>query len=75
MLSSLAKKISLSLTGLFLCLFLVIHLLGDFQLLLPEEKALLQFNAYASFLTELLPIKLISYGLYFSILAHTGISF
>ncbi len=74
MLSSLAQKISLSLTGLFLCLFLVIHLLGNFQLLLPKEEALLQFNAYANFLTGLLPIKLVSYGLYLSILAHAGIS-
>jgi len=74
MLSSLAQKISLSLTGLFLCLFLVIHLLGNFQLLLPEEEALLQFNSYASFLTGLLPIQLISYGLYLSIIAHAGLS-
>lgn len=74
MFTSLAKKISLSLTGLFLCLFLVIHLLGNFQLLLPKEEALVQFNAYAAFLTGLLPIKIVSYGLYASIVAHAAIS-
>lgn len=61
----------MALTGLFLCLFLVIHLLGNFQLLLPKEEARLQYNLYSDFLSNNILVKLISYGLYASILIHT----
>ena len=43
--SSIGRKIIMSLSGLFLCLFLVIHLSGNLQLLLPDEG--LAFNKYA----------------------------
>ena len=39
--SSIAKKYWMSATGLFLCLFLIGHLAGNLQLLLPAEEALL----------------------------------
>lgn len=60
----------MALTGLFLAFFLIIHLLGNLQLLLPEEIAHTQFNAYSHFLSGNLLIKMVSYVLYFSILYH-----
>ncbi|MBW3519121.1 succinate dehydrogenase cytochrome b subunit [Flavobacterium sp. NKUCC04_CG] len=67
---TLTRKIILCFTGLFLCFFLVIHLLGNLQLFLPPEEAHLQFNAYSHFLSGNPLIKLVSYGLYASIIAH-----
>jgi succinate dehydrogenase/fumarate reductase cytochrome b subunit len=67
---TLTKKNLMALTGLFLCLFLVIHLFGNLQLLLPAETSRWQFNFYSKLLSENLFIKLISYVLFASILAH-----
>jgi succinate dehydrogenase / fumarate reductase, cytochrome b subunit len=69
--SSLAKKYWMALTGLFLCLFLVGHLVGNLQLLLPfSNEAVLKFNSYADFMTTNPLIKIMSYLTYFSILFH-----
>ena len=68
--NSLIKKIMMALSGLFLSFFLVIHLAGNLQLLLPEDQAHLQFNEYSHFLSSLLPIKLVSYLLYATIIYH-----
>ena len=68
--SSLAKKYWMAATGLFLCLFLIGHLAGNLQLLLPAEKALLTFNEYAKFMTTNPLVKVLSYLTYFSILFH-----
>ena len=68
--NSLIKKIMMALTGLFLAFFLIIHLAGNLQLLLPESEAHTQFNEYSKFLSNLLPIKIVSYLLYASILYH-----
>jgi succinate dehydrogenase / fumarate reductase cytochrome b subunit len=68
--SSLAKKYWMSATGLFLCAFLIGHLLGNLQLLLPSEVALVKFNEYARFMTTNPLIKVMSYLTYFSILFH-----
>lgn len=66
--SSIGQKVIMSLTGVFLIVFLVIHLVGNLQLLYYDEgKA---FNMYAKFMTTFGPIKLISYLLYASILLH-----
>jgi succinate dehydrogenase / fumarate reductase cytochrome b subunit len=72
--SSLAKKYWMALTGLFLCLFLTGHLLGNLQLLAtlwttPEEAAL-HFNQYALFMTTNPAVKLLSYLTYISIVFH-----
>jgi succinate dehydrogenase / fumarate reductase cytochrome b subunit len=64
------QKIWMALTGFFLCLFLVIHLLGNLQLLLPAEKARESFNWYSHFLSENILIKLIEVVLLASILGH-----
>lgn len=58
-------------TGLFLCTFLVGHLLGNLQLLLPvSETARDQFNEYALFMTTNPLILILSYVTYISILFH-----
>lgn len=68
--SSLAKKYWMAATGLFLCTFLIGHLVGNLQLLLPAEDALPSFNEYAKFMTTNPLIKVLSYLTYFSILFH-----
>lgn len=60
----------MALTGLFLCLFLVGHLLGNFQLLIPGDEGQRAFNEYAYFMTHNPFIKVLSYLTYFSILFH-----
>lgn len=69
--NAITRKNLMALTGLFLCFFLIIHLLGNLQLLLPQEKAQLQYNAYSAFLSGNLFIKVISYGLYLTIILHS----
>lgn len=58
----------MSLTGLFLCSFLIVHLSGNFQLLKGDNG--LQFNEYAKFMTTFPLIKALSYGLYAGFLLH-----
>ena len=60
----------MALAGLFLCLFLVGHLLGNLQLFIPGEAGKLQFNGYAHFMTHFPPVKILSYLTYFSIIFH-----
>ena len=59
----------MSLTGLFLIIFLIVHLSGNLQLLADDEGK--SFNLYAYFMTTNPLIKFISYGLYFFILLHS----
>ncbi len=66
--SSLGRKLVMALTGLFLILFLVVHLSGNFQLLKDDEGK--SFNVYAEFMTTNPVIKVISYGNYTFILLH-----
>jgi len=69
--STLIRKNIMALTGLFLCLFLVVHLLGNLQLLLPPEEAVQSFNSYSKFMTGNPVVKLIAYVLYLSIIVHS----
>jgi succinate dehydrogenase / fumarate reductase, cytochrome b subunit len=66
--SSIGKKLIMSLTGIFLCLFLVVHLVGNLQLF--KDDAGLAFNKYAYFMTHFTPIKVVSYLLYASVIIH-----
>ncbi len=75
--SSLAKKYWMAASGLFLCLFLVGHLLGNFQLMIKPVAengianiAQEQFNFYAHFMTTNPLVKVLSYVTYLSILFH-----
>ncbi|MDN5202958.1 succinate dehydrogenase cytochrome b subunit [Fulvivirgaceae bacterium BMA10] len=66
--SSLGRKVLMALTGLFLILFLAVHLSGNLQLLKGDEGR--QFNIYAEFMTSNPLIKVISIGNFFFILLH-----
>jgi len=66
--SSIGQKVVMSLTGIFLMLFLVVHLLGNLQLLADDCGE--AFNTYAFFMTHNPLIKFISYTLYAFILWH-----
>ena len=68
--SSIAKKYWMALTGLFLCLFLVGHLLGNLQLFAGGEEGRRAFNEYAYFMQHNPLIKVMSYVTYLSILFH-----
>ena len=65
--SSIARKYWMALTGLFLCSFLVIHLLGNIPLMLGHQD---DFNLYARFMTTFPVIKAVSYLLYASFVVH-----
>jgi succinate dehydrogenase / fumarate reductase, cytochrome b subunit len=66
--SSIGRKMVMALTGIFLTLFLAIHLLGNLQLLQNDGGQ--AFNIYAYFMTHNPLIKTVSYLLYASILLH-----
>lgn len=65
--SSIGKKYWMALTGLFLCVFLLGHLVGNLQLIFGTD---LQFNQYAYFMTTNPAVKVLSYVTYISILFH-----
>lgn len=66
--SKIGQKLVMSLTGLFLTSFLIIHLIGNLQLLYVDGGE--AFNRYAYFMAHNPLIQFISKGLYFSILLH-----
>ncbi|PHI18710.1 succinate dehydrogenase [Lewinellaceae bacterium SD302] len=66
--SSIGQKIIMSLTGLFLITFLLVHLIGNLQLMSSDGGQ--SFNEYAYFMTHNPLIKTVSYGLYAFILLH-----
>ncbi len=66
--SSIGQKVVMSLTGLFLITFLIVHLIGNLQLLNPDNGV--AFNHYAKFMTSNPVIKFTSFGLYAGILLH-----
>ncbi|PPK86491.1 succinate dehydrogenase / fumarate reductase cytochrome b subunit [Neolewinella xylanilytica] len=67
--SSVGQKIVMSLTGLFLITFLVVHLIGNLQLILVEDEGY-SFNSYAYFMTNNPVIKTTSILLYAFIIIH-----
>ena len=66
--SSIGQKLIMALTGLFLCLFLVIHLIGNLQLLNNDYGY--SFNKYAKTMTTSPLIKVASIITYAAILFH-----
>ena len=66
--STLGRKLFMALTGLFLILFLVVHLIGNLQLLKTDGGQ--AFNVYAKFMTSNPVIVTISYVNYTFILIH-----
>jgi succinate dehydrogenase / fumarate reductase cytochrome b subunit len=72
LMSSIGKKALMALTGIFLMLFLVVHLIGNLQLFRNDGGE--AYNIYSYFMTHQPVIKLVSYLLYASILLHIIIS-
>lgn len=66
--STIGRKLIMALTGLFLILFLVVHLIGNLQLLKNDQGE--SFNIYAQFMTSNPLIILVSYINYACILLH-----
>lgn len=65
------RKTIIATTGLFLCIFLIVHLSANCLLLLPSDLARELYNAYSTTLRESLLIKIVAYLLYISIILHT----
>jgi succinate dehydrogenase / fumarate reductase, cytochrome b subunit len=66
--STIGRKFLMALTGLFLILFLVVHLAGNLQLMYADEGR--AFNVYAQFMTSNPVIKTISIVNYIIIIVH-----
>lgn len=66
--STIGRKLIMSLTGLFLILFLLVHLSGNLQLLKGDAGE--SFNSYAHFMGNNPLIKVVSIGNFFFILLH-----
>jgi succinate dehydrogenase / fumarate reductase cytochrome b subunit len=66
--STIGKKLLMALTGLFLIIFLIVHLIGNFQLL--KDDGGMAFNIYAKFMTTNPLIKASSYILYATFIIH-----
>lgn len=66
--SSIGRKLVMSLTGLFLIVFLLVHLLGNLQLLSNDGGE--SFNVYAKFMTTNPLIKTTSFLLYAGFVLH-----
>ncbi len=66
--SKIGQKFTMAGTGLFLVLFLIVHLAGNLQLLKDDGGE--AFNVYANFMVHNIFIEIISIGLYIFILLH-----
>jgi succinate dehydrogenase / fumarate reductase cytochrome b subunit len=70
--STLGRKLIMALTGLFLILFLAVHLAGNLQLLKDDGGR--SFNIYAEFMSTNTLIQIVSKGNFFFILLHIFMS-
>ena len=66
--SGIIRKVLMALTGLFLILFLVVHLAGNLQLLYSDGGE--SFNVYSHFMAQNPFIQIISKGNFFFIVLH-----
>ncbi len=65
--STIGQKVVVALTGLFLCTFLVVHMVGNLQLIWGTAD---KFNLYTYAMTHNKVIKVVSYLTYASIVLH-----
>lgn len=70
--STLGRKLLMALTGLFLIAFLVVHLIGNLQLLKDDGGQ--AFNRYAEFMGHNALIQTISIGNFLFIIIHIFVS-
>lgn len=66
--SSIGKKITMSLTGLFLCVFLIEHLVGNLLLLKGDEGA--TYDAFSAFMVGNPVIRVVEIVLFLSLIGH-----
>ena len=80
--TSVLRKNVMAITGLFIAFFLIIHLVGNLILILPDTMFPIEFwgnvanqhdmyNAYSHFLVHFWPITVIAWILYAAIIIHT----
>lgn len=70
--STLGRKLTMALTGLFLITFLLVHLIGNLQLLKNDGGH--AFNVYAEFMSTNPLIQTVSKVNFFLIFAHIAVS-
>ena len=70
--STIGRKVIMALTGLFLILFLAVHLAGNLQLLNHDGGE--AFNTYSQFMAHNPLIQLVSKGNFFFIFLHIFVS-
>ncbi|RFS19788.1 succinate dehydrogenase [Chitinophaga silvatica] len=70
--TSIGKKLLVGATGLFLCSFVLVHLVGNLQLLKNDRGE--AFNAYAAFMGHNGLIQFIAWGLKIVILLHAFVA-
>ncbi len=79
--TSVGRKNLMAITGLFIAFFLIIHLVGNLILILPNSFFPVEFwgnvanqhdmyNAYSHFLVHFWPITLVAWVLYLAIAVH-----
>ncbi|MBI2417790.1 MAG: succinate dehydrogenase cytochrome b subunit [Ignavibacteriales bacterium] len=66
--STIGKKLIMSLTGLFLCSFLLVHLTGNFQLFKDDGGE--AFNHYSEFMSTNILIRILEIGLFLGFALH-----
>ncbi|EQC49386.1 succinate dehydrogenase cytochrome B subunit, b558 family [Bacteriovorax sp. BSW11_IV] len=65
------RKYIMAITGLFLCIFLIVHLSANFLLLLPNNLAKEAYNTYSHLLRNNPLISAVSILLYLAIIFHS----
>lgn len=78
--TSVGRKNLMAVTGLFISFFLIIHLMGNLILIIPDSYFPIEFwgvdnahdmyNAYSHFLVHFWPVTVIAWLLYASLVAH-----
>jgi len=79
--TSVGRKNLMAITGLFIIFFLIIHVIGNLILVIPNsffpiefwgdvENAHDMYNAYSHFLVHFWPVTVVAWALYASIIAH-----
>jgi succinate dehydrogenase / fumarate reductase cytochrome b subunit len=79
--SSVGRKNLMALTGLFIIFFLIIHLIGNLILIIPDSFFPIEFwgnventhdmyNAYSHFLVHFWPVTIVAWVLYAAIIIH-----
>lgn len=79
--TSVGRKNLMAFTGLFIIFFLIIHLIGNLILVIPDSFFPIEFwnnvanvhdmyNAYSHFLVHFWPVTIVAYVLYAAIILH-----